>query len=412
MLKILLSKKPFLVFSFAFLLSQIGAGLTQVAVYGYLSHHELSEFLFTLTYALAVIPAFFASHLASKLAYRFSLFSLFTSTQILGALSVIIPIFGLLNENVYALQAAEFITAAIMGFNFPLTQTYIRRTFSDSEMIAAAKLDTYLFSVNVIIGLGIGSVIYNFVGPRLYLLIDAVTYLISAAMIVLSYKMHPEPMLKADILSGEESSSFFSNLLALRHLKDSERSIFMMLPALSILGAPIMSLLPAIGMKFGSEYDIGWGILITPSLILIFARSIGQFLGPMVVRQAWFEKSSKKLSLIFFCMAIYALFYALVELASNFFIAITLVIVAHIFSNIVYVIGMYLFQISFDESRILKYSSLQYQLQLVFMSIFPLIAGAIVVYTGFTLLVMIFYILAIAMILLPSFQVKAATSAL
>jgi hypothetical protein len=134
-----------------------------------------------------------------------------------------------------------------------------------------------------------------------------------------------------------------------------------------------MALLPVKGLDF---VEIKWlGLVINPVLMLLFARCIGQLIGPLVVSQKMvdylFGSSLGKagLGLMFFMM------YLLAFYSSHFLLTFIAVVLAHIASNILYAVAYSTMLSRFSEQEIGPVSVLIYQITTLLLAVLALPAG-------------------------------------
>jgi len=167
---------------------QIGIGLTQVAVYGHMAREGASPLYFTLAFSLGAIPGLFSSQIGSYLSKKVNIIVLCVIIQLLGAFSLFLPIIGIHNDQLILLILAEFISAFIAGFCYPISQIYIKRVFTDKKYLPlASKLDVYLFSINIILGTFFGTLFYSYFSTKNYLLINMFTYILSSLLYLASF---------------------------------------------------------------------------------------------------------------------------------------------------------------------------------------------------------------------------------
>ena len=362
--------RRYFILVFGLLLSSIGSGLTQVAVFGALSKMGASSVEFSLAYALTILPGLFASGLSERLSRRFNWGVLLIGAQILGAASLMLPIYGLQVQSKWMILSAEFIGSALAGFIFPISQSILKRTFSSNEMGLMVKLDSALFSVNVVLGVGLGSLLYDRVGSLSYLTLDFVSYLLAGMFILIScvgcfHRMSPEK--STPEMVGKPSFS-------LSTLEPQKRLAFFMLPMLSLIATPAMALLPVLASRFGSSVGM-FDLAFTPAVIFLLARSLGQMIGPWLVPTRALGRLGEKGGVFWAGSLLFVALYALAGVMENPWVCGLLVVCAHVSSNVVFVVGSYSLQSAFHSLEIAGASARVYQLQLLVMTTMSLLAG-------------------------------------
>lgn len=398
MFKFLCININFFYFAIASLIMQIGIGLTQVAVYGHLAKIDASPLYFTLAFSLATIPGLFSSQIGSYLSKKVNIIFLCVAIQLFGAFSLILPILGVNHNQIILLIFAEFISAFIAGFSYPISQIYIKRVFTDNKYLPlASKLDVYLFSMNIIIGTFFGTLLYSYFNTENYLLINLFAYIISSFIYIIAYFKKKKISIK-NLNIYEKSSSNKNKISLNKHFlffnnfpKDKKYPFFILI-YLPIITTPCISLLPTIGNKYGSNYNI-LGITLTPALLFILSKTIGQMIGPMLIKNSMFEKIFNNKSIFIKCNFLFLLMYLIIYFIDNIYISIILIIFAHIFSNIVFSLGMFATQRTFNIDEISDVSAKQYQISTFSMAIISLICGFLVQYIPYYIIIFIPFII-------------------
>jgi hypothetical protein len=141
-----------------------------------------------------------------------------------------------------------------------------------------------------------------------------------------------------------------------------------MLPALALVGAPAMALLPALAPQFGGETT-------SAGLMLLLARSLGQLIGPLLLTEAQLERQSGKFSLPILFLTLFISCYMLVALTDKQWLAMLLIILAHIFTNIVYVLATLTIMRTFPTAQTGMAMAKSWRIQLIITLILPVLAG-------------------------------------
>ena len=275
-------------------LSSIGSGLTQVAVYGALNKMGGTPFDFALGLVVSLIPGIFAGWFAANLIKLYDSFLLLVLAQVFGAFAIFLVFYTSSIDNKYVLYFAEFIGCLISGFIFPLIQKIIKDYIQEKYLKMIIKLESALFSVNIILGVGVGSLIFDQVGGRSFFIIDIITYVISAVMLYFASRLSLIRInSEVNDIENQEKSYIF------RSFDAKKLNAFLLLPLLCLAMAPGMALLPYFGSKHGQSV-IFFGLTLTPAVVFIFAKCLGQMIGPFCVKDSWFQEFSEKpLSLLF-----------------------------------------------------------------------------------------------------------------
>lgn len=362
-----LRKKGYLGLTLAILISGVGTAFTAIAVYAELSRLKAAPLFYAGAFLLGLVPGLFTSLWSAKLVRRFSVVSLFTSLQLLGALALVLPLLGLLYHQVPLLLVAELIGSSIGGFMAPLYQTYLRKTFTDEELPAASVWDVYLFSANFVIGQALGTLLYSFVTPQTFLLVDIFSYVAAALLIQMAAKWDPSGF-RAE--SNEKAASPFR----WAGLTPGQKRVFWFMPLLALSCAPSMALLPARGAEFGDRWQ--WGVLsLTPAVVVILFRTLGQLTAPLLLKRLPFEAMLKKDGLIVGCLLFYLALYRILFTLPSFPAVLACVFLAHVASNIIYALASYGFTRHFTGETIGAAAARHYQASVLFTSAGALLGG-------------------------------------
>lgn len=366
MLKFLLNNKFVSVFIISTLLFQIGVGLTQAAVYGKLSDSNSDAFWYGLTFFLGIFPGYISSKISQKLSKTYQLWHIITLSFIGSAIFLLVPLFVFSQYNIHFLILAEAASSFSAGMCMPIFQLIFKRSIQNSELKNFAKVDSLVFFTSVILGTGIGAVLYNGKIYYMYIVVNIILYLISSIIIFFLRSKNFEKNIY-DTNIQIRSSRILS-------LSSEKRTAFLLMPILCVVTSPLMAILPFIGQRIGSKYDL-LGLIISPALFLLFAKSIGQFIGPFLIRDNWFEPIYKNKLILISILIGFQLLYITSYYFNNVILSIFLIISAHILSNLISTTGFYAFQKNFSEKEILDFSGLQYRWIIIVMSTCSLISG-------------------------------------
>lgn len=256
----------------------MGAGLTQILVYGKLGELNATPSTFAATFAISVFPSFFSTQLGAWLTRRMEPFLILAAAELLGAVSICIPIFAIRENSEALLMISTFLPAVCSGLGLGAYSLICKQGFHDANFPAVSAIETITFSATVFLGTGLGAVLYPFVSMEIYLAVDIATYLIAAILIISARR--PRLLQKSNeaLPQVDDETQVPAMAFALRGHK---LRAFWLMPLLACITAPAMALLPAIGTRF-SDATIA-GVVVAPTVLLIFARSIGQLLGPLVL---------------------------------------------------------------------------------------------------------------------------------
>jgi MFS family permease len=356
---------------FAYILSSLGNGLTQIIIFGQLLDWQVSPATLTLAYMLSMLPGFIGSLWGEALCQKMSPLLVLLSTEILGLLALVFPLYGLTHHSVPALLTVQSAEALFSGMSYPALTLLFKRGLRDEELPAATAMETIIFASQVLLGTGLGVLMFDRV-PLLHMLaIDALSFVISAGLLLLS-----ACALRTLALPLKER-------LPHRHerlwhiLSPVQKRSILLLPGLAAVGSPAMALLPALAQEIKPTDSAGL------ALPLLFARSLGQLFGPLMLDAGKLERYSANNRLLLFFLIIYIGCYFLLPLSAHSSCAgLVLIFVAHLASNVVFALGTFAVLKSFPQPQIAKASAMSWRGQVLVAAITTGITSVTAQYFG------------------------------
>lgn len=325
----------------AFVLSSLGNGLTQVLVFGQLLRWHASPSTLTLAYLLATLPGFVGSLAGEKLCRHLSPVSLLIFAELLGMIALVLPLTGLVYHNIPALLMVQSTEAFLGGISWPALALVFKRGLTHDELPAATGMESVIFASQVLLGTGAGVLLFDHVAPLMLLSIDALSFLASAMLLMLTrthYCAH-------DIGNSDNSQPTLTVVWS--SLTTAQKRSLLILPALAAVGSPAMALLPALAQQIRPDDASGL------ALPLLFARSLGQLCGPLLLNGDKLPHYARRNYLLLLCMAIFLGAYGLLPLLSGEKIAaLGLIFIAHLASNVVFAVGTFCLLAGFSGDEI------------------------------------------------------------
>ncbi|MBU9847794.1 MFS transporter [Rahnella ecdela] len=349
----------------AFILSSLGNGLTQVVVFGQLLRWQASPAILTLAYMLATLPGFLGSIWGERLCRKMSPLRILILCEILGMLALIMPLYGVLTHNILALLAVQSAEALFSGMSYPALTLLFKRGLNTEELPAATALETLIFAAQVLLGTGLGVLLFDVLSPLNLLALDALSFAASAALLAGSLALF-----KA---ASPYHSSPETNTEPPLHWKAftplQKRSV-LLLPALAAVGSPAMALLPALAQQMHPQDTASL------ALPLLFARSLGQLCGPLLLNADKLRHySASNLRLLICLMVFLGGYFLLPHFALWPLAALTLIFGAHLASNVVFALGTFGVLSQFQGADVARASALAWRGQVFIAAITTGIAG-------------------------------------
>lgn len=351
----------------ALICSSVGSGLTFIMVFGELARLNAEPSSFALAFILSTSPGFLGSIAGKYLLARIEAKYCFMIAECIGALGLIIPWYGLAHGSITILQLAGVASSVSAGITIPAINHYTKAKLAPEDIGAGAVIDTLVFACQVLFGIGIGAFLYGTVQSNTYLLANLLSYIIAIIFI-----------LSLPTLASYVEQNVYAQGLP-KSLSPKQRASLYLLPALAITGAPAMSLLPTL-VNNESEHN-------KTLLFLLFARSLGQLLGPFLVKEERYKNQSPLF--IIACMTAFVVFYLFVPLTPFLSISLILVFSAHVFSNIIYSLGWYSLLTNFDTAQVAAASANSYRKQIIVGAVISMMAGVLADRVGSTLALVI-----------------------
>ena len=359
-LRTLRQHRWFVLLGAALLLSSVGNGLTYVIVFGKLLALEAKPSVLTFAYILALAPGFPGSYLAEKLLTKIEPIPVMILCEIIGLAGLILPAWSLFNDNLILLLSSQAVAAFASGMMVPVLSQTLKSGLKPAELPAASGLETFIFAANVILGIGIGTLLYGHMAASVILTLDAISFILGIILLFAANRAYRP-------VCTPESGVVLSHL-NWRELTQIQRRSLLFLPAIAFVCAPAMALLPALAPNFsGQTSDSG--------LMLLLARSVGQLIGPLLLSEKQLQRHTGKLNVLILSLVLFICCYVLVSITDKPWLAMLLIVLAHIFTNIVYALATLNIMQTFPASITGRAMAKAWRTQLIVTLIVPVIAG-------------------------------------
>ncbi|MBA0212935.1 MFS transporter [Pectobacterium brasiliense] len=339
---------------FAYILSSLGNGLTQVIIFGQLLHWQASPATLTMMYMLSMLPSFIGSIWGETLCKKTSPLRILIFAEISGLLVLVFPLYGLLHHSVPALLVVQCAEALLSGISYPALTLLFKRGLRHDELPAATAMETIIFASQVLLGTGLGVLLFDLIDPLHLLAIDVLSFTASVALLMISgsvfRKAERQP---AEVSSGRQAPLWHV-------ISPIQKRSIMLLPALAAVGSPAMALLPALAQEIRPEDSTGL------ALPLLFARSLGQLCGPLMLDASKLQRYSANNGMLLVCLVIFIGTYFLLPLSVGYpFAGLVLIFSAHMASNIVFALGTFGILRNFPQKDVAKASAMSWRGQVL-----------------------------------------------
>lgn len=357
----------------AFILSSMGNGLTQVVVFGQLLRWQASPLTLTLAYMLATLPGFIGSVWGEHLSRKISPLKILILCEVLGMLALICPLYGLLRHSIPALLAVQSAEALLSGMSYPALTLLLKRGLSDNELPAATAMETLIFASQVLLGTGLGVVLFDVLSPLTLLAIDALSFCASAGLLAGSAAVFHVVTSPVATLSPDHPRLRWRNCSAL------QRRSLLLLPALAAVGSPAMALLPAVAQQIRPEETTAL------ALPLLFIRSLGQLCGPLLMNADKLQRYGASNVRLLLCLGLFLGGYFLLPLlGASQAAGLGLIFGAHLASNVVFTLGTFGVLRHFSAEQVATASAMAWRGQVMIAAVATGCAGLLAESIGAT----------------------------
>lgn len=292
------------------------------------------------------IPSFVFGPLSGVVADRFSRRAIMIVSDLLRAVVVLGFLLVERADQLWMVYVLTVVQLGLSTFFEPAKTAAIPSIVSDRELVAANAISSVTWSVMLTMGAVIGGLITGWFGTDKAFILDALTYLVSAALIF-SVRLPKRPRRERQRVSVSRLLGIADTIEGAKYVKDRPRvfALLMVKPAWG-LGGGILTLLAVFGERIfpvGKSAATGIGVLFA-------ARGIGTAVGPIVARRIAGEGNRRMLITIGIAFLIGGIFYVAFGVATSFVFALVVLGIAHMGGSILWVFSTVLLQRSVEDS--------------------------------------------------------------
>jgi predicted MFS family arabinose efflux permease len=291
------------------------------------------------------VPSFLFGTLSGVVADRFSRRTIMIVTDVLRAVVVLGFLFVRRADQLWIIYVLTVLQLALSTFFEPAKTAAIPSIVSDRELVSANAISSVTWSVMLTMGAAIGGLITGWFGTNAAFILDALSYLLSAALIA-SVRFPKRPPRKKQKLTLGRALGITETIEGVRYVKHRPRVLALLLvkPAWG-LGGGILTLLAIFGERIfpvGKSAATGIGVLFA-------ARGIGTAVGPIVARRIAGEGTRRMQASIGIAFLIGGVFYIAFGSATSFIFALVVLGLAHTGGSILWVFSTVLLQRSVED---------------------------------------------------------------
>ncbi|MEK6280106.1 MAG: MFS transporter [Acidobacteriota bacterium] len=326
--------------------SQMGDWFNTIAIYTIILNLTGSGRYIGLLMVARFLPSFVFGSLSGVLADRFSRRSIMIVSDLLRAVVVLGFLFVRRADQLWLIYVLTILQLALSTFFEPAKTAAIPSLVSDRELVAANAISSVTWSAMLTLGAAIGGFVTGLFGTDVAFILDALTYLLSAALIA-SVRVSERPAREKHRLTVNRALGITETIEGARYVKGRRNVLALMLvkPAWG-LGGGILTLLAVFGERVfpvGNSPATGIGVLFA-------ARGIGTAVGPIVARRIAGEGKKRMQASIGIAFLIGGAFYIAFGAATSFVVALIVLGIAHMGGSILWVFSTVLLQRGVDDN--------------------------------------------------------------
>jgi len=286
------------------------------------------------------VPSFFFGPISGVIADRFSRQRIMIVSDILRAFVVLGFLFVRRPDQLWIIYVLTVFQLGLSTFFEPAKTAAIPSIVEDRELVAANAISSVTWSAMLTIGAALGGFITGLFGTDVAFILDAATYILSAALIA-SIRVPKRKKRERQKVSLGRLLGVTETIEGIKYVKDRPRVLAALLvkPAWG-LGGGILTLLAVFGERiFPVGKDAAGGIG-----VLFAARGIGTAVGPIVARRISGEANRRMQVSIGIAFLIAGVFYILFGSATSFIFALVVLGIAHCGGSILWVFSTVILQ--------------------------------------------------------------------
>ena len=326
--------------------SQMGDWFDTIALYTIILKLTGSGRYVGLLLVARFVPSFFFGPISGVVADRFSRQRIMIVSDLLRAIVVLGFLFVRRPDQLWIIYVLTVFQLGLSTFFEPAKTAAIPSIVEDRELLAANAISSVTWSAMLTLGAAIGGFITGWFGTDVAFILDAGTYLLSAALIA-SIRVPKRKKRERQKLSIGRLLGITETIEGIKYVKDRPRVLAVLLvkPAWG-LGGGILTLLAVFGERIfpvGKNAAQGIGVLFA-------ARGIGTAVGPIVARRISGEANTRMQTSIGLAFMLAGAFYIAFGSATSFVFALVVLGIAHCGGSIIWVFSTVILQRTVEDN--------------------------------------------------------------
>ena len=326
--------------------SQMGDWFDTIALYTIILNLTGSGRHIGLLMVARFVPSFVFGSLSGVVADRFNRRTIMIVSDLLRAVVVLGFLLVRRADQLWIIYFLTVLQLAFSTFFEPAKTAVIPSIVSDRELVAANAISSVTWSAMLTLGAAIGGVVTGLFGTDVSFILDALSFLLSAALIA-SVRIPKRPPREKQKLTVNRALGITETIEGVRYVKKRPRVLALLLvkPAWG-MGGGILTLLAVFGEKIfpvGHSAATGIGVLFA-------ARGIGTAVGPIVARRIAGEGKKRMQFSIGIAFLIGGVFYMAFGASTSFVVALIVLGIAHTGGSILWVFSTVLLQRGVEDN--------------------------------------------------------------
>jgi MFS family permease len=326
--------------------SQMGDWFDTIALYTIILNLTGSGRDVGLLLVARFVPSFLFGPVSGVVADRFSRRTIMIVTDVLRAIVVLGFLLVRRADQLWIIYVLTVLQLGLSTFFEPAKTAAVPSIVADRELIAANAISSVTWSIMLTLGAAVGGVITGWFGTNAAFILDALSYLLSAALIF-NVRLPKRPRRERQKLTIGRALGITETIEGGRYVKrrPSVLALLLVKPAWG-LGGGILTLLAVFGERIfpvGKSAATGIGVLFA-------ARGIGTAIGPIVARRIAGEGKKRLQASIGIAFLIGGIFYIAFGASTSFIFALVVLGIAHTGGSILWVFSTVLLQRAVEDS--------------------------------------------------------------
>ena len=326
-------------------LSQMGDWFDTVALYTMVLNLTGSGRAIGLVLVARFLPSVLVGPMSGVIADRFNRRTIMIASDVARAFVVLGFLFVRSADHLWLVYVLTVVQLVFSTFFEPVRTAAIPSMVEARDLVTANTISSATWSAMLTLGAAIGGLVTGWVGTDAAFILDSFTYLVSAALIMSVRFPRRAPEMEHRLTIGR-ALGLTQTLEGISYVRSRPRvlALLMVKPAWGV-GGGILALLAVFGEKIfpvGRSTATGIGVLYA-------ARGVGTAIGPVIARRFWGDTRQHMQRAIGLSFLLSGLFYIAFGSATNFALALTMLVIAHMGGSTLWVYSTVLLQRAVED---------------------------------------------------------------